>query len=420
MDEYINDRIPKIDEFRNKVNELAPELYTFYQESSHPEPEDFNRLIDDLRREVKRSHGIHSLYLDSSAYTNGVGKIRLIFVIDEALDKVKRWDTIDKITRTVGTRHILADDYYVFTPKLFGALQKFDSSIAPEYLCGEEIKITPVEDDEIRYFYIGSILDYLSRGQFLDFLTMEVERKIQSDNALHLLLELAHLLPMVKKILRRNPDEKWDNFAFRVKNLAGKWHNSGIEKYKELMWVVRAGFYIWFEVLVDLKAYFQEARIINLELADRDESCRAFLGTNTETAMFITGWNPVDSMQKMLNLLVNQKERVAILPVVFGIQLYEYSKNQNIFGKYIKSCFQCEGLGGNMERSYISWERARLLNDYMDVCKILDLKNARDLVFGCNLHMDTKLNKAFNFLSTRRNKAKTKKLSKLFRDLSVA
>jgi hypothetical protein len=122
----------------------------------------------------------------------------------------------------------------------------------------------------------------------------------------------------------------------------------------------------------------------------------------------------------MINILVNQKERVAILPVVFGIQLYEYSKNQNIFGKYIKSCFQCEGLGGNMERSYISWERARLLNDYLDICKILNLKNARDLVFGCNLHLDTKLNKAFNFLSVRRNKAKTKKLSKIFRDMSVA
>ena len=92
-----------------------------------------------------------------------------------------------------------------------------------------------------------------------------------------------------------------------------------------------------------------------------------------------------------------------------------YTKGHNALSRYIKSCFAVDGISGNMERSYISLERCKILNHYLNFKINLGLSLEDDTIFHCNLRDGSTLAKATNMMNVQKNKVRLKRVQRILR-----
>ncbi len=393
---------------------LGKEDYTFTGEPVRVSAEGYRSLLEDMVREARRLAGILAIYMDETSFGHSISQIKLLVVYDA--DTCDEYNLkFDEVIRIIGTRNILDEDYLSVDSQLLENIIKFDCLLQPQWVMGRKIAIQPPPSSELRFFNISRVLDLLASGFLHDFFRWEVERNVKTREALWTLKRLRRLLDLTKVILRREQFPRWDKYMDMVFTMCDSWFDLGIERYRMLMDSLREGFCILMELIDELRRYFERARVVNLQLDETVPPPQALLVTDRLITIFTSDWSPALALEKMLEYRKTLGQFVSVLPASMGLQMYEYAKGKHPFARYIASCFGVDGLSGNMERSYISWERAKVLNHYLEFKNQLGLPLQDEIIFDCNLRSGSTLAKAASVMNSQKNRARLKRLQRIFR-----
>ncbi len=396
------------------LTSLGKEDYTFVGEPVRVSAEGYRSLLEDIVREAKRLAGILSIYMDEITFGHSISQIKLLDVYDaETCDEFNL--KFDEVIRVIGTRNILDESYLSVDAKLLENIAKFDCLLQPQWVMGRKINVQNPPSSEMRFFNISRVLDLLAAGFLHDFFRWEVERNVRTREALWTLKRLRRLLDLTKVILRRERFPRWDAYMETVYTMCDSWFDLGIERYRMLMDSLREGFCIILELVDELRRYFDRVRVINLHIDEAVADPQALIVTERTTTIFVNEWSPTLALEKMLEYRKKLDQFVTVLPSGLSLQLYEYGKGKNPFSRYVASCFGADGLSGNMERSYISWERAKVLNHYLEFKNRLGLPLQDEIIFDCNLRNGSTLAKAASVMNSQKNRARLKRLQRVFR-----
>ena len=368
--------------------------------------------MDDMIREAQRLAGLCSVYMDEITFGHSISQIKLIVVYDADTCDEKNLK-FDQVLRTIGTRNIVDEDIISLDQKLLENLPKFDCLLQPQWVMGKKLNIQHPTAGEIRFFNISRVLDLLCSGFLYDFFFWEAERDVDTREALWKLKRLRRLVDLAKVILRKEHATRWDTYMETVYTMCDRWFDMGIERYRMLMWTIREGLCILFDLISELAKYFDRARVVNLKFDPHVPSPHALIVTDQIATFFVNDWSPEQALEKMIWCREKLGQFITVLPLSFALQLYEYAKGHNAFSRYVKSCFFSDGLSGNMERSYISLERAKILNHYLTFKIKLGLSLEDDTIFHCNLRDGSALAKAANMMNVQKNKARLKRIQRI-------
>jgi hypothetical protein len=153
--------------------------------------------------------------------------------------------------------------------------------------------------------------------------------------------------------------------------------------------------------------------VVNLKVDPQAPDRMGLIVTDRVATHFMQDWEDAKAFERMLWSHQNLGQFISVLPLSFALQLYEYAKGHNAFSRYVKSCFMTEGISGNMERSYISLERSKILNHYINFKVALGLSLEDDTIFHCNLRDGSTLAKAANMMNVQKNKARLKRVQRI-------
>lgn len=388
------------------------DCYSFYNEPVPVSEDSFKHLMQDMIREAQRLAGLQAIYMDEITFGHSVSQIKLIAVYDaETSDEFNR--KFEEVLRTIGTRNIVDEDFISLDQKLLENLPKFDCLLQPQWVMGKKMNIQYPSQSEIRFFNISRVLDLLCSGFLHDFFLWEAEREVNCRVALWRFKRLRRLLDLAKVILRKENAPRWDHYMETVYKMCDNWFDMGIERYRMLMWTVREGMCIIFDLISELSSYFDRARVVNLKTDEKVSAPHALIVTDKVATHFTENWTAESALEKMIWYREKLGQFITLLPASFSLQLYEYSKGHNAFSRYIKSCFHSEGIGGNMERSYISVERAKILNYYLKFKIQLGLDLTDDSIFHCNLKEGSTLAKAASMMNSQKNKVRVKRVQRI-------
>lgn len=394
------------------ISKHGRDCYSFYNEPVPVSEESFNHLMQDMIREAQRLAGLSALYMDEITFGRSVSQIKLIVVYDaETCDVHNR--KFEEVLRTIGTRNIVDENFFSVDQKLFENLPKFDCLLQPQWVNGQKFNIGYPSQSEIRFFNISRVLDLLCSGFLHDFFLWEAERSVNAREALWKFKRLRRLVDLAKVILRKENAPRWDAYMDTVYRMCDSWFEMGIERYRMLMWTVREGLCIIFDLISELSAYFERARVVNLKLDPHIPNPHGILVTDRVATHFIDGWTAEYALERMIWYREKLGQFITVLPSSFALQLYEYSKGHNSFSRFIKSCFNAEGISGNMERSYISVERAKILNYYLKFKIQLGLSLDDDILFHCNLKEGSALARIANMMNVQKNKVRVKRVQRI-------
>jgi hypothetical protein len=386
--------------------------YTFFNEPVRVREEGYRSLMEDLIHEARRLAGLQAVYMDEITFGHSISQIKLIVVYDAETCDEKNIK-FDQVLRTIGTRNIVDENLISVDQKLLENMPKFDCLLQPQWVMGKRLNVSHPESTEIRFFNIARVLDLLCSGFLKDFFLWETVREVNTREALWKLKRLRRLIDLCKVILRKDQTPRWDHFMQTVFNMCDHWFEMGIERYRMLMWTLREGLCILFDLISELSQYFERARVVNLRLDPSAENAQGLIATEQIATLFDSRWQAENALERMIACNEHNGQYVSILPASFCLQLYEYAKGHNAFSRYIKSCFITEGISGNMERSYISLERAKILNHYLNFKVKLGLSLDDDALFHCNLREGSALAKAANMMNTQKNKVRLKRVQRL-------
>ncbi len=401
------------DKFLSVLKRTGREEYTFYNEPVPVDRADVDRLLADIRRESRRLAGLYAVYLEDDPRGWAVSPRRLMAVYDEETVNARN-QKFDAVLKVVGTRNILQSEFLSIDRHLLENLPKLDCLVRPQRIYGDEVPATAARETEIRFFNISRVQDLLTTGYLEPFWLAEVERQVDTCAFLGRLSEFSRLLEVVKEILRRPSLPAWDRLDIEIQKLGSNWFAMGLERYRFLMNLVRECFVTIFEIIAELDAFFERALVVNMKLEESTAPYRGLVATESFVSVFVERWNAHDALERMLRLNSARRDCfITVLPACFAVQLIEYTKANNTFCSFIKSCFTTEGLSGNMERSYISWERGKLLNHYRNLLTTLGVDRAERLVFNCNLKSGGAFNKAANLMNIKKNKNRLKAVAKI-------
>lgn len=386
--------------------------YAFTTEPVRVSEDSYKILMEDLIREAQRLAGLQSVYMDEITFGHSISQIKLIAVYDsETCDEHNL--KFDHVLRTIGTRNIVDEDVISVDQKLLENVPKFDCLLQPQWVMGQKLNIKYPSQGEIRFFNIARVLDLLCSGFLYDFFIWEVHRQIQTREALWTLKRLRRLVDLAKVILRKESAPRWDAYMETVYQMCDNWFDMGVERYRLLMWSIREGLCILFNLISELSTYFDRARVVNLKLDPQVSNPHALIVTDKIATQFIDNWKAEDAFERMIWCYDKLGQFITLLPSSFSLQLYEYSKGHNAISRYIKSCFHAEGVSGNMERSYISLERAKILNHYLKFKIQLGLPLDDDNIFHCNLKEGSTFTKAANMMNVQKNKVRLKRVQRI-------
>jgi hypothetical protein len=389
------------------------ESYSFFNEPVPVSEDGYKNLMEDMIREAKRLAGLLSVYMDEILFGHSISQIKFIVVYDaETCDEHNL--KFDQVLRTIGTRNIVDEDFISVDQKLLENFPKFDCLLNPQWVMGKKLAIQQPSQGEVRFFNISMVLDLLCSGFLRDFFIWEVERRVNTREALWRLKRLRRLVDLAKTILKKETP-RWDKYMDTVHTMCDNWFEMGIERYRMLMWTVREGLCILFDIIADIKEYFERARVVNLKIDPNINAQHALVVTDKVATYFTEDWKVEDAFEKMIWCREKLGQFITVLPASFSLQLYEYTKGHNAFSRYIKSCFAVEGLSGNMERSYISLERSKILNHYLNFKIKLGLSLDDDTIFHCNLRDGSALAKATNMMNVQKNKVRLKRVQRILR-----
>ncbi len=394
------------------VSKVGKDSYSFSNEPVRVSEEGFKYLMEDMIREAKRLAGLLSIYMDEITFGHSISQIKLIVVYNaETCDEnnIK----FDQVLKTIGTRNIVDEDILSLDQKLLENIPKFDCLLQPQWVMGKKLNISHPSAGEIRFFNISRVLDLLCSGFLRDFFLWEAEREINTREALWKLKRLRRLVDLAKVILRKENTPRWDTYMETVYTMCDRWFEMGIERYRMLMWTLREGLCILFDLISELAQYFDRARVVNLKIDPNVPTPNGLIVTDQIATLFIDNWTPENALDKMIWYRQKIGQFITVLPASFSLQLYEYTKGHNAFSRYIKSCFMTEGISGNMERSYISLERAKILNHYLNFKIKLGMSLNDDTIFHCSLRDGSTLAKAANMMNVQKNKARLKRIQRV-------
>jgi len=401
------------DPCREILTGLGKDSYTFTGEPVRVSKEGYRSLMEDMVREARRLAGIQSIYMDEVTFGHSISQIKLIVVYDDAADESNL--KFDEVIRVIGTRNILDEKYISVDSRLLENISKLDCLLQPQWVMGRKINIQQPGTSELRFFNISRVLDLLASGFLEDFYNWEIMREVRVRDALWRLKGLRRLLDLAKVILRKERAPRWDAYMEAVYKMCDSWFDLGIERYRILMESLREGFCILLDLIKELCAYFDRAQVVNLKLEQGARPPQAVLATEHAVTVFIDQWEPAKALQQMLDYQRQFNQFVTVLPISFAMQLYEYAKLNFAFSRYVKSCFGSEGVSGNMERSYISFERSKLLDHYLAFKTRLGLPlDDDDIIFHCNMKEGSTLAKAASVMSSQKNRARLKRLQRIF------
>lgn len=396
------------------VSRHGKECYSFFNEPVRLREEGYRNLMEDMIHEAKRLAGLLSIYMDEITFGHSISQIKLIVVYDAETSDEKNLK-FDQVLKTIGTRNIVDEDLISVDQKLLENLPKFDCLLQPQWVMGKKLNILYPSTGEIRFFNISRVLDLLCSGFLRDFFLWETRREVNTRESLWKLKRICRLLELTKIILRKEQAPRWDGFISTVANMCDRWFDMGIERYRMLMWTIREGMCIQFDLIAELAKYFDRARVVNLKVDPGISNPQALIATDRIATLFTNDWNPESALEKMISCHEKLGQFISVLPASFCLQLYEYAKGHNAFSRYIKSCFVAEGVSGNMERSYISLERAKILNHYLNFKIHLGLSLKDDTIFHCNLREGSALAAAANMMNTQKNKVRLKRVQRILR-----
>lgn len=395
------------------VAKRGKESYGFSNEPVRVSEEGYKLLMQDMIREAQRLAGLLSVYMDEISFGHSISQIKFIVVYDaETCDEHNL--KFDQVLRTIGTRNIVDENIISVDQKLLENLPKFDCLLYPQWVMGKKLNIIRPSTGEERFFNISLVLDIICSGFLRDFFIWEVDRVVNTREALWKLKRLRRLVDLAKIILRKE-ETPWDTYMQTVHTMCDEWFNMGIERYRMLMWTIREGLCILFNIISELKDYFERARVVNLKIDPNVSNPNGLMVTDNIATYFIDGWTEESAFEKMIGYRERLGQFISVLPASFSMQLYEYSKGHNAFSRYIKSCFSVEGVSGNMERSYISLERSKILNHYLNFKIKLGLSLNDDTIFYCNLRDGSTLAKATNMMNVQKNKVRLKRVQRILR-----
>ncbi len=402
------------DALRLLLKENPRKSYTFRNEPVPVADPDLKRIYDDLQREAARWPEVQTVAVDRTTTLAGTIQVRLIACYDPNLIDDASHDFSD-VVKIIGTRNILEDSCLCLDEETYLSLNKIDPLLQPEHVFGRRLEVRAAKQDEIRFYYISRLLDLLATGYLEPLYQWELDREVDTRKALEGLDRFARLLDMVKIIMRRQGAWEHDPHAAKIRWIKDHWFDLGLPRYEYLMEAVRESFLLLHDLIGELDAYFQKARIVNMKM-ESSAQLQAFLATDRNTTAYIKTWSDVEAVRMTREIMGKQDPFIPVLPASFAIQLCEYMRGTEIFHRYIKSCFRSEGLSGNLERSYICWERGKLLNRCQEIAARLNGgKPGKDLVFGCNLKPGAMIARAANAFNLHRNKSNLKRLFGMFR-----
>ena len=390
------------------------DLYSFTNEPVRVDESRYRHLMEDLIHEARRLAGVLSIYMDEITFGHSISQIKLIAVYDaETCDEHNL--KFDHVLRTIGTRNLVDEDIVSVDEKLLENLPKFDCLLQPQWVMGKKIEVKYPSTGEIRFFNISRVLDLICSGFLKDFFLWETEREVNTRESLWKLKRLRRLVDLAKVILRKENTPRWDTYMETVYTMCDHWFDMGIERYRMLMWSIREGICILFDIIHELNIYFERARVVNLKVDPMVPDSSGLIVTDRIATNFVNNWKEERAFERMLWCYDNLGQFITILPLSFSLQLYEYAKGHNAFSKYVKSCFLSEGISGNMERSYISLERSKILNHYLNFKIALGMSLEDDTIFHCNLRDGSTLAKATNMMNVQKNKARLKRVQRVLR-----
>ncbi|MFH1743738.1 MAG: hypothetical protein ABIH23_32435 [bacterium] len=401
------------DPCREILSGLGKDSYTFSGEPVRVSKEGYRSLMEDMVREARRLAGIQSIYMDEITFGHSISQIKLLVVYEDTADESNL--KFDEVIRVIGTRNILDEQYLSLDGRLLENISKIDCLLQPQWVMGRKIPFQQPGTSEIRFFNISRVLDLLAAGFLEDFYNWEVLRVVRTRDALWRLKRLRRLLDLTKVILRKEHTPRWDACMEAVYKMCDDWFDLGIERYRMLMESLREGFCIILDLIRELASYFERAQVVNLKMEADASAPQGVLVTERAVTVFVDNWEPATALQKMLDYHRQFNQFITVLPVSFSMQLYEYAKLNSAFSRYIKSCFGSEGISGNMERTYISWERSKLLDHYLSFKTRLGLPlDDNEILFFCNMREGSTLAKAASVMSSQKNRARLKRLQRIF------
>ncbi len=394
------------------IGRLGEKDYAFSSEPVRISEDRYKNLLEDMVHEAKRLAGLLSIYMDEISFGRSISQIKLIVVYNAETCDDKNLK-FEEVLRTIGTRNVVDENLLSLDQKMLENIPKFDCLMQPQWVMGKKINIQTPSTGEVRFFHIARVLDLLTSGFLRDFVVWESDRDVNTREALWKLKRLRRLVDMAKIILRKNDTPRWDTYMQTVYSMCDTWFDMGIERYRMLMWTLREGLCILFDLIYELADYFERARIVNLKHDPSVENPNALIVTDQIATFFYEGWTKENALERMILFKDQLGQFITLLPSSFAMQIYEYAKGHNAFSRYIKSCFASDGVSGNMERSYISLERAKILNHYLNFKVKLGLPLNDDLIFHCNMKEGSALAKAANMMSAQKNKTRLKRIQRV-------
>lgn len=407
--------------FLKTLDRYVPEAYTCTGDPVEVSDSDLGRVLDDLRREARRIPALVGLYVDEGVVRTGPRSIRLIAVYDAAKCEPGSLETHD-LLRTVGTRNILHPVVLALEERFMLQLPKVDCLLRPVHVAGKEIQPQSFQAGEMRFYYLSRLLDLMAGRWLQPLVEAEVRRRVDTQQTLVALQDLCRVVEIAKVIMRREHDgvPAWDTFVERIRRLCEVWFQCGLERYRALLPLIREGLVLAYELIGDLDTYCTRARVVNLSLDAGAQPPQALVVTDEATTAFVNDWTPARGLELALRSSEKLDRFVSVLPLSFCLQLYEYSKGKSkfpTFSRFVQSVFGTDGVAGNMERSYVSWERGELLEGLVRFYSKIGAREQSGYTFWCNIRTGSAISAAASLMYTHRNTSRLRGDMKTLKDV---
>ncbi len=394
----------------------AVENYRFFNEPVPVDQADLEHYLEDLRRETTHLPGLVAIYQDPLQLGDKTVRVKLILVYrPEDLDMGTR--SFGDVIRIIGTRNILDEHFLSVDEKILENLFKFDPLVQPQFLSGRKVSLTRPQDEEIRFFYIARLLDLFTGGYLETFHRFEILRQVDTSAALTTLRDLQRLLKMIKLILRKKSEPPWDRLEEKIQELLDGWLCRGIERYRDLMALLQQLPGTLLGLVERLDVYFERAKVAKVRLAPGTPPPQALLVTDHVVTAFVEPWQPATAFQQMVDLSRRLEHFVSVLPISFALQLHQYSTRNSSFNRHVKASFRTDGLEGNLERPYVTWDRGQLLDRYLEL--LVRMKESEDpsrLLLDCDIPDSSALGRAGDLVDQQKSKLKLKKMLRFLQD----
>lgn len=386
--------------------------YTFVNPPTKADEDYIRQFREKFIRECSRTPGLLAAYEDSRTFHKGVGVWRFIGVFEPKLVAASKGDLNSALEKADEEKRINAE-LFCLSPELFENLNWLDCLLVPEHVWGKNFTVKPLPQEQKRYQYVIRVMDLFVSGYLEPFVAAGVQREVNSKNFLVQLERLCILLDFAKQILREDAIQEWDVLRKDAAEVLSDWYESGLLSYMKIMPFIRDALTVVLDVVARLDAYFVKSNIVNFKPGLDVESPQAAFVTEEQASAFIHPWNPARALEIMLRLRKEHDQFVDVLPATFALQLYEYTRGNESFHRYVKTCFKMESMTGHMERPNLSAERGIILDKYTNFIMGQKLKSNSGLIFGCNIRSGFAVAKAMNLMKSRQNTTRRNRFLKL-------